>query len=45
MTAQNPSVMIANVLNHLPLALKESINDKNAQKNQNLKCIKHQQLL
>jgi Reverse transcriptase (RNA-dependent DNA polymerase) len=29
MTAQNPSVMIAKVFNHLPLALKESINDKN----------------
>jgi hypothetical protein len=29
MTAQNPSVMIAKVFNHLPLALKESIHDKN----------------
>jgi hypothetical protein len=29
MTAQNPSVIIAKVFNHLPLALKESIHDKN----------------
>jgi hypothetical protein len=28
MTAQNPSVMIAQAFNHLPLALKDSINDK-----------------
>jgi hypothetical protein len=29
MTAQDPNVMIARVFNHLPLALKLSVSDKN----------------